>query len=363
MRRYLFCAGMDYFHPTSREYPTYADRRAAQLAKAAPRGEALRFDIFDMARGTRTIRRVAWSNGKPRESREELKVARPVDVARDMVKGQTTPHGVMHVLKDGRFDLMSITQVYEAGIGIGTDEPGTLHEFSIFSHSYENGPILLNSNDDRLLAVPPRGATAAQARALKIRGLMRDPDDKDCRAQYDFAAPTMDEAELAAFHQAFAKAGRCWVWGCTFEYEANTLLSVFRRALGDRKDFAKDPTIVVKLRTSEEVEGVLAFNTWLRLDPAVLRRKLQFNIGYSALKQLMWRKLTSTYPYAAAVGLRVPVIGAAYGTFAEPEGTQGLMRVSGKTSANVTFYKQHFGMKIDPERRNYFVFTHDMKPQ
>lgn len=363
MRRYLFCAGMDYFHPTSREYPTYADRRATQLAMAAPRGEALRFDIFDFARGTQTIRRVIWNNGKRIESRKEKKVARPVDIARDMEKGPRTPHGVMHILKDGRHDLMSIMHVYKAGIAIGMEEPKTLHEFSLFSHSYEEGPILLNSNNDRMLAVPPRGATAAQIQALKIRGSMRDPDDKDCRAQYDFVPPTLGEAELAAFRNAFAQRGQCWVWGCTFEDSANTLLSVFRRALLNRKDFTSNPTIIVKLRTKEEVDNVLVFQDWLNLDPTVLRRKLEFRIDYSAFKHLLWRKLTSTYPYAAAVGLRVPVIGAAYGTFAEPEGTQGLMRVSGTTGANVSFYKSHFGMKTDSEGRNYFVFNHDMKPR
>ena len=363
MRRYLICAGMDYFHPTSREYPNYANRRMAQLAKAAPRGEDLRFDIFDLARGTRTIKRVTWRNGKRTEMGEEQKVARPVDVARDMIKGPKSAHGVMHILRDGRFDVMSITQVYEAGIKIGIEQPGTLHEFSIFSHSYEEGPILLNSNDNLVREIPSRGASLTEREELKRRGLMRDPDDKDCRAQLDFVSPTMDSDEIAAFRKAFATHGRCWIWGCTFDANANILLSATRRALLNRKDLTKAPGIVVKLRDREEAEAVMELNGWLALDREKVLREHQFEIEYPTLKAALWRKLTSTYPYAAAVGLRVPVIGAAYGTFSKPDGAQGLMRVSGTTSANVSFYKHHFGMKTDPEGRNYFIFTHDMKPR
>ncbi|MGO8255570.1 hypothetical protein ACC792_31985 [Rhizobium ruizarguesonis] len=358
MRRYILCAGMDYFHPTSTEFITYTHRRVSRLSKAAPRGEALRFDIFDFAQGTQTIRTLTWKGGVGTEKTERKQIARAIDPAKDMEKREDSSHGFLYVLKDGRFDIMSIVQVYEAAIEIGSIEPGTLEELSIFSHSYNDGPILTNSYDDRAYTRPARAG--ASPRRLSIRGSMRDPDDKDCRAAQDFVAPTMDEKKRRLFHNAFSKSGRVWIWGCTFDVDANLLLSTMRRGIAKTGGIGAGK-IILQLTSDEQLDAVLAFNDILKLDRAVLRKSRKLETSLDQIKRLMWIKLASTYPYAAAAGLRVPVIGAAYGTFAEPEGKLGLMRVSGTTRQNVRFYKDNFGMRTDPEGRDYFVFKHDMK--
>lgn len=353
---------MDFHHPSSREFANYCDRRAAMIARQAPKGESLRFDIYDFARGTQTTRRIEWTSGQRRETIEPVQISQAVNPKRDMIANQTK-EGVVYSLKDGMTTVMSILQIYSAVRQIGLEQPGSLHEFSIFSHAYWQGPILLNSTNDRFIRVPGIGGRPAQLQPIEVG--KRDPDDKDCRVEYDFRGPTNDTHDLALFRSAFAPDGHLWVWGCSFPERDNVLFSLIRKAIGGRATLEDNTELVLKLQTPEHFAAVLELNDILRTNRDTLFKTRKLEVTFGQARALVWEKLTSTYPYAAAAALRVPVIGAAYGTFAEPikpETKESLMRVSGVTGANVSFYKRHFGMRTDLEGRNYFIFTHDMKP-
>jgi hypothetical protein len=68
------------------------------------------------------------------------------------------------------------------------------------------------------------------------------------------------------------------------------------------------------------------------------------------------------FTYARFCRRRRNTIGAIYGTYASfDQGRPKLMSISADTARNVMFYRKYFGIKTDPEGRNYGVFTHGMK--
>ena len=133
-------------------------------------------------------------------------------------------------------DSISILHVYNYLQAAGKERSGTIKELSFFSHSFEFGPSLMNTFDDR-----------------ENMGKMRDPKDRDARAFKDFptaletvlkddnqanpaetwAIEVMDKAAKLAkahkddddhFRAAFAPNAHLHVWGCTAHSRFRALL-------------------------------------------------------------------------------------------------------------------------------------------
>ncbi len=102
---------------------------------------------------------------------------------------------------------------------IGRLRPGSLHEFSILSHSYFAGPILFNTTESPPFC--PGGATPDQ----------RDPADRDGRFWKDFNQVNMPNR--ANFRDAFSDSPFVRVWGCLSAYRYRTLINTARRAASD----------------------------------------------------------------------------------------------------------------------------------
>jgi hypothetical protein len=278
---------------------------------------------------------------------------------RELAEGEVDEHA----FKDGRVNVMSITDVYDAIVKIGKEAPNTLAEWSIFSHAYLEGPILVNSYDDRRVRMPERLRLSSSDGAFRnIQGTERDPDDKDCRAQLDFMAPTLPPERLEHFRSAFSTHGRVWVWGCNFDYKANMLLSVVHRNIAGRTDLGDDTKLKFRNLNKEQLSAFAEFNGNLKLDLDRLFQKRECDVAFGKIRMAMWDKITASYVYHVAQAARVPSIGAIYGTYASfDQGSPKLMSVSADTARNVAFYRHYFGIKTDPEGRNYGLFTHGMK--
>jgi hypothetical protein len=363
MRRYLLCAALDAAHLSSDLFVGYCRTRASQFASLAPRGEDLQFDIYEFRTGMVHTRAVTWSNGKAVERVGSKTLFGPVTRKDFETRALADEEVDEHAFKDGRTNVMSITDIYDAVVKIGEDSPSTLEEFSIFSHAYLEGPILVNSYDDRRVRMPERlRLSSSDGEFRNIQGSERDPDDKDCRAQLDFVAPTMPPDRLKKFRAAFSTRGRIWVWGCNFDKKANMLLSVVQRNIGGRADLGDDSLLKFRNLNKEQMSAFAEFNASLRLDLDSLFRTRACDVLFGKIRSAMWDKITASYVYQAAQGARVPAIGALYGTYASfDQGSPKLMSVSADTARNVTFYRNYFSFKTDPEGRNYGVFTHDMK--
>lgn len=362
MRRYILCAAIDYKHLRSSEFMNYCSRRVADLISNAPRGEDLQLDIYEFKSGKVHSTTVRWVSGKAMQTTAVAQRFDPITEAdfetRPLMGNQVDEHA----FKAGRPKVMSIRDVYDAVVRTGAEFPNTLHEFSIFSHAYDDGPILVNSYDDRDVALPARFGVVAEG-YRRLQGTERNPDDKDGRAQYDFVAPTLPPKSREAFRAAFSPQGHIWVWGCNHDFKTNSLLSVVRRAIAGKGSLADDLILKFQNLTAEQLQGFLEFNHAFKLDRDQLLKTRACVLKFGQIREALWARITASYACQAAEHTQVRCIGAIYGTYAEPDkGRQpALMSVSADTSANVVFYRSYFGLTTDPEGRNYGVYTHGMK--
>lgn len=365
MRRYVFCAALDYHSLSSDEFFNYAQRREKHLIGLSPRGQDVQVDIYEFKSGKVHTRKITWMGGKRAEvtgtvqpfagvTRDDFETRQLKDSAPDT-----------HAFKANRPKVMSIRDVYDAIIRIGTDAPNTLEEFSIFSHSYDEGPILVNSYNDRQVWVPERlrlSPTVGEYRHLQ--GTERNPDDKDCRAQFDFVAPTLPLERLEKFRAAFSSNGRVWVWGCAFDFKTNSLMSVVRRVISGKTNLSDDTVLKFRNLTIEQLNGFAEFADALKQDREVVNRTRGCDVTFGQIRRALWARVMASYTYQAAHALHVPCMGAIYGSYAEPDKgrkSPDLMSISTDTARNVSFYQTYFGTKTDAEGRNYTVFTYGMK--
>ena len=94
----------------------------------------------------------------------------------------------------GKSKYITKKTIYEVVEKIGKDDPNTLQEVSIFSHSYSRGPILANSSE-------------------------KDAIDLDMRIN-DVAKQTFD---FTLFKKAFSVDGIFKIWGCNMDSELNNI--------------------------------------------------------------------------------------------------------------------------------------------
>lgn len=99
---------------------------------------------------------------------------------------------------------ISITHVYTYIQNIGRDRPGTLVEFSIYSHSFKDGPILFNTYED---AIYEKGGTSEH---------LRDRKDHDGRYRKDFKDPNMTPMQQDDFRNAFSGDSFIKLNGCFY---------------------------------------------------------------------------------------------------------------------------------------------------
>ena len=116
-------------------------------------------------------------------------------------------------------DSISITHVYRHMEESGKSRPGTVTEFSIFSHSWVGGPIMFNTGER---AVYKFGG------ALKEE---RDPLDHDARFWKDFNPTNMPN--LPDFMAAFSATCFIKIWGCLAVTVYRNMINKARKAPND----------------------------------------------------------------------------------------------------------------------------------
>lgn len=103
--------------------------------------------------------------------------------------------------------VIGITDIYAFLSELGTHHPKSLIEFSVIGHSYNQGPILVNSEDRKPLSDPNR-----------------DPTDKDGRYHKDFNSSNMSTSMKTNIQNAFRDKGIIWIWGCQVFREARAVI-------------------------------------------------------------------------------------------------------------------------------------------
>ena len=276
-------------------------------------------------------------------------------------------------------DIMSITDVYES---IQAAPDGSVVEFSIFSHGYDGGPILVNS--DEADATPDDE---------------RDPLDKDGRWDKDFG-PDMGDGSGATtprdnFVSSFDKKGMIQIWGCNASPAPNKVIyqafskrrnqdDALGKALAAHKPISNSQLIEFEFSGDDKTEKEFREKHYAddkffphkpdgKPDPSIE----EFTRTFLQVRQYIARATRDSYAYQAALNTGIKVLGALPGMEGDDERTKryNLMQVCRKQSPNpkkidpdrlecpngyqsrMEFYQEPNYIGIDISDRGYGIFT------
>lgn len=351
MLQIILVAGVDYeWHGV--DFRVLCANRRKVIERANTARAPLRFTTFDVRKGEVEVREVAFVKGKRVESVSSTTPFDPV------TKASYAPNAAGSIrLKPGLWKVMGVTDIWDKVVQIGSTEGGTLAELSFFSHGWMGGPILVNSEDDRTfdITIPmPDGSTVVTPMATS--GLFRDRDDKDPRSAYDFSPPQLDAAALAAWTAAFTADGFVWLWGCAFPTVVHHLLWAMERGKGYNSTTVGDDTVIampdVALDDVDYLDQLL-----VGLQPPFPAPRSSISVKFKVLRYALCRANAMSYAARMAVATGIPVRAAPLGTYAEYDAAgDRLMNVHSGFTGHFAFYKNHLGLKSDPEGRRYAIY-------
>ncbi|MGA4538446.1 hypothetical protein ACPA54_00460 [Uniformispora flossi] len=356
MKQFVLVAGVD-FEFQGVDFRSLCDNRRKRIVAANTAKVELRFTTMDFRSGEVVRTDVAYPSGAKVETSKTIAKFDPV--GKSSYETVTFPDGSRHTrFKSGQFKVLSITDVYAAvrAIGSGPD-PGSLAELHFFSHGWMGGPILVDSDDDRTALVPTPGPGGAVSfTRLMLTGMtMRDPDDKDPRAQFDFVAPTMDKPALAEFRKAFAKDGLVWLWGCSFPLVVHHILTAIERSSAYQSSgLGDDVELTLTGLNNEDVDFLERFLK-AHIGPFP-KPRTTVKVPFKWLKFWACQANQSAFAAQIAAATGVETRAAPLGTYADYDtGKLPLMHVFPSFTAHFTFYKNYLGMDFDPESRHYGI--------
>ncbi|MGC3946425.1 MAG: hypothetical protein QM762_18205 [Chryseolinea sp.] len=348
MNKYIILVGGYDYNNGGVNFAFIADRRRMDLLRQNPQWQTnaeVIFVRFDVRAGK--IDRNIY-NGSSRVWQDESTSHTAI------VRSQ---HYRENHLVSAESNIMSITDIYRYVVNIGSTEPGTLYEFSILSHGWFGGPVLLNSFQ--------RDEFSTGARAME-----RDPTDKDGRSK-DFQAQNMSDDDWNNFRRAFSADGYYWVWGCLFSRAYfDTLYKIMQtpayrsKALGSHAD-----SDTFSITVSEDF-----VSKHYQVDPTFFptnRSERTFTRSLIEIKKFMKRGLRRSYPGRVALDTGVTCIAAYLGTYSDYERSHAghsapnpVMVIPRNMSAygcdfttTINFFKTYLGLAEDVESRGYAIYS------
>jgi hypothetical protein len=324
-------------HVDGTNFRIFAERRMEFLLKRMPDAK---FTLFEFGTGKVDVSEKPSKKGAKRKWQ----------TVKTFTKITRKDNYDKHEFKKNPAGVMSITDVYAHIIGIGTKEPGTLKELSIFSHAWVDGVILVNSYDN-----------------TPDTSLARDPADKDARASKDFKAPNMTAAQRKAFGDAFGMGGEMWIWGCdaTTSYVEVFLKIANSPTYRQAKPGKLDPATKFKFEfTAKWADQHYEMNRdFFPAQTAAGKELLQFERTLAEIEKFYDQAIDGTYSKAVASAGRALAYGALPGMGASLQGKDGLMSVirdaspEGKLNTSLwEFYKRVVNQNEDYESRGYGTF-------
>lgn len=248
-------------------------------------------------------------------------------------------------------NVISITDVYNYIINIGSSEPETVSELSILGHGWIGGPILVNSYE----------RDEFKYGGAKYR--IRDPWDKDGRHK-DFFVSNMNDADWKNFKKAFADNGYIWVWGCVFTRAYyNTLYKVMQTPEFRQKTFGThQDTDTFKITVNSSFVQKY-YNADRKFFPVNDKEKT-FTRSMAEIKKFLIRGLINSYAGRTTLDTGIECRAGYLGTYSSFESSSGVQHrvmviprnqklYSDDFTRVVNFYKHYIGLPEDPENRGY----------
>lgn len=329
--QFVLVAGHDY----SRKGLGFSKRLSVRtnILRTKHSGHDLHFHMFDFSSGVISILESTLIPGGKRIEKITEKAKFKAITTKEYHR---VPGRGEWVFKPNQSGFMSITNVYQAVRAIGISDPGTLIEFSIFSHSFIGGPILVNSDE-----------------SSTILGT-RDPHDFDARF-FDFNTPRMDSLQLRNFRKAYHASGYNWVWGCF-------AVIVFRGIM--RELFLHTKYRPFGLTDTDK----FTFTNFTIDQRDLLRHRLAIPIAAHGIVELEFKDLKrffcllmeDSYIFALSKASERKTFGGLPGMSAEPDKTGrhrlSHVKINKFLKSYIDFYKNYLSIKLDSEKRNYAAY-------
>ena len=229
---------------------------------------------------------------------------------------------------------LGIESLYQYLHEVGTAHPGSVHEVSVFSHAFFDGPILWDTfQTDGTNGTPD----------FRNDPIKRDPNDLDGRRK-DWNA----SGEMSSFKQleaAFAADGSFKIWGCNAERYIGQMIRQAQSKAGPKFDH---DTLFTFAHTDTETA-----------DPEVTSQAVFERITLAHMMRSEIEFRLAMYCGAAALFLKRPVFGAPPGAgsnFGQKAGNS-VMFVNQKDNAPIfSFYDRELAAKAAKDADGYYDF-------
>lgn len=313
--KYILLAGLDYpghangFKLTG-DFISYVTKRKNEII-AGNKSSTIEITTISLLQGK--IIKETIVNGKIDST--DTKDYDPITFSKNYPGLNRTPPN--HMFEFNGSNPIKKQDIYKLIEDIGTASPNTLKEFSIYSHAYYDGPILVNSNGNDIA------------------------NDNDFRRD-DVTAIN------SSFGEAFAADGKVVVWGCSFPRILNLLFSRFRKNSKYTLSPIDDAEIFSYPANHFQQQELI--NSINKLLGTIYELNKKIDISFLQIKKIAVDQFLRTYAAKFAEEFTIKVVGALPATYANITPN---FHISPDVMANVNFYKNHLGVSLD---NNYDIY-------
>lgn len=331
-KEYVFVAGVDY--KISRKlkinFREMAVNRIKKIAAEKAPDERLHFTLLDFASG----KIISYYINEAGEVRTTVdKTFHAVSLSDYKTEADENDEQV-GFFQETKNKIIGMDDAFDRIIEIGKAGPGTLIEFSIFSHGTEFRPRTLHF-------IPPAPFTE---KPDPVTWRFYDP-----YIPFDFSSVMMSKIEKELFAKAFHASGYSWIWG----FETSNDLKKLINSIIDSRDYKAGISFdtVIKLKTGDRLlRRMVDQLTGKDPGPRVVKSPFGFLIRVIATQ------LKSSYMHHLAKATGKPVFGGLPGVTAKTETGQfhNLMSIDQTAFKKYNqFFKDNFQFDFDTEKRGY----------
>jgi hypothetical protein len=328
LKQYVMLSGVDYPSDHNNQllsggFNDFALKRMKKIEATKKPNDYMIFYNFNIFGGKMTKRELK-GNDSPKETIINYD---PVTQANFIFESNGT-QSRMPFKPNGKKNIISKITVYELIEKIGVDNPNSLNEFSIFSHSHAGGPILLGSWE------------------LEMDGTI-NTDDYDMRAG-DFTKII----NKVNFKNAFFKDGFIKIWGCQFSRILNAFFNKAFKNKNYTNAVAEDTVFDFKANTLffyPPTVGQPTYDLLAYLINPILSTTFKVtdkvSLTFLQIKKIASQQFLSSFASKVFESIDVKVISALPASYSSYKNNE--YRISEDTYPNVNFYKNHLGVIVE----------------
>ena len=214
----------------------------------------------------------------------------------------------------GKKNYITKQVIYNLICEIGENEPNTLEDVSVFSHSYAFGPILANSYETDMFDLD-----------MRINDL------------------TNKIFNFLHFKDAFTDTGIFKIWGCNMSLLLNNFIKQIMKNLNYKKDGTTKDEIIFIVKDNSFIDDKIS---------DLIKDKFRSNVknGKFEMTMLQIRKFLADRYYQNFAGLLsyytdVSVLSALPGTYSSFS-SPNYFRISDKTKENINIFEKYLQIQI-----------------